>query len=652
MKVIWRLAAVLGLLSLGFVWVALTRTGPENYFPLTKSPASQRASLRSESFYIPLSTPADSRGHLLRVKAAAFLHLPPEEQELPPNGVKSMLASGTGHGVDGWDSGGDAIVAADEGLIVDPGEDSVVAAGGNAVVGAGADAGESKSEGDGMFPDALPMRRITVSQVPGDSARFGQARYGWELASVGVVERIVAHPPAAETGGAPPRHDYPSNTQVAQLDEMWVPPSDGDAAEVQLAQRSVIEGPTAQRDTVLSQPQPQHQTQGLSLDSVLLPPKGWDLGIVPEWWREAMATLTLFPAFDVEEKWDDNLFRVEHEIKSDRITLLTPSMDIRSEWVRHAIDLFGEITWGIHERYDAENYTDFRLQSEGRLDVLSDMKSVLTLSHLRNHEQRGSPDDPGINATAPIYFETFARLNTEFDSETLLIRNGLEAKRVNFRSSGETANDDRDRLEYTGTLRLGYHFYPGTTVFIEPQVNARNYLENIDYDGFRRDGAGWRLEAGATYDVSGVSFLELGAGYLKQWYYDRELNTVQGISFSGRLIWNITDVITLTGDLERAVRETTQLGTSGILESSARLRLDYGFLDDMLVKFETSFKDEDYDGIARDDKTFTLGTGISYMLGHCLVADATYDYTHRKANNVEDSNYTNNVFSIRIRLQQ
>ncbi|MBL6934974.1 MAG: outer membrane beta-barrel protein [Alphaproteobacteria bacterium] len=400
-----------------------------------------------------------------------------------------------------------------------------------------------------------------------------------------------------------------------------------------------------------SRGRPQYDPLGIDLDQILLPPEGWDFGLVPSALREAVGSFTLMPSIEVKRQWVRNIFRLETGVKSDRILVLTPAADLRSEWGRHSLNVHGDISWGIHDRQDGENYLDFNTTGDLKLDITGDLSTTFSVGHARSHEQRGSPDDLGPTAGGtPISFESFGRIGSEFDNDSILIRGSLEGKNYNFRSEGETNSDDRERMENTGILRLGYVFYPGTTFFVEGEGTIYNYYENIDSDGFMRDSWGWEGLAGITYDLSGVSFLELSAGYLRKWYKDTELNTINGIAFTGKLIWNPTDFMTLTGSLDRRVNETTTIGTSGILTTTATMAMDYEILDNLLYNLNGSFKNENFDTINRVDRLWTIGTDFRYLVGHNLVADVSYDYQEKNSKNL-NSSWFDHTYEVNLRFQ-
>ena len=149
-----------------------------------------------------------------------------------------------------------------------------------------------------------------------------------------------------------------------------------------------------------------------------------------------------------------------------------------------------------------------------------------------------------------------------------------------------------------------------------------------------------------------MTFVELGVGFVRQTFGDQlppvqQLGPTQGISFKGSLIWNPTDLMTITGNLRREIKETTIPGASSAFTSSFGLKLDYGLLEELLVSAAANLNLETFDGVDRTDKLLKFEFGAKYFIGPFFIADAKYTYQERFADDPGGS-FVNNGFILSL----
>ena len=130
--------------------------------------------------------------------------------------------------------------------------------------------------------------------------------------------------------------------------------------------------------------------------------------------------------------------------------------------------------------------------------------------------------------------------------------------------------------------------------------------------------------------------MELGLGYIKQDFGKQKpdvqkLGPTKGFSFKGSLIWNPTDLITITGNMRRTVNETTLAGASSALTSTFGLKADYGLFKELLLSAGSNLEIQSFDGIGQVDKLLKIDLGGKYFIGPYFIADAKYTYEERFA---------------------
>jgi len=365
----------------------------------------------------------------------------------------------------------------------------------------------------------------------------------------------------------------------------------------------------------------------------------------------ATGSFLIFPKFKMGVEHDDNIFRIEEDVRSDSILRFQPSVRVKSDWDNHALNFSAGANVGRFNENGSEDYEDYNFGTSGRVDLSERTRLGAGIAFSKAHTARSSPDDSGLGVPLTENVETTYNLNAAFKGERFSFRLVGKAEIIDFDDAGPINNDDQDRAEYEGRFRVGYEFVVGTTLFVEPRYNIVEYDDTFDDSGLQRSGGGYEVQGGFSWDISGVTFLELGAGFLQQKRDDTLLKTIDGVSFSGDFIWNATDMLTLTSRLSRSVEETTILDATGILTTEWGLAMDYDPLENLIFNLEGAFKNEKFEGVSREEDTIKFQFGAKYIPRPHFVAELKYSFAKRDSNEVGESFKDNRwVASLTLRL--
>ena len=367
----------------------------------------------------------------------------------------------------------------------------------------------------------------------------------------------------------------------------------------------------------------------------------------------------LFPKFVLETKFTDNLFSVDSNTTADAAFVYKPSFDLSSDWDNHSLKFLAKVEQVKYIDNIDENSLDYSFNISGRLDVLEKSNLSASLAFDKGHQGRGDPDDDvaGVFETELTEFTTSTiKLGGLYDEDVILLKLDVKADLIDYEDAGTTNNDDRDRIEVKTTARAGYQWVPGSTAFVEASYDLRQFDASVDDSGFNRSSRGFEILLGNTLDISAVTFVDLGVGFVRQTLDDpptpaQKLEPTQSLSFKGSLIWNPTDLMTITGKLRREIKETTIPGASSALVSSFGLKVDYGLLEELLLSAGANLNLETFDGIDRSDKLLKFVLGAKYFIGPFFIADAKYTYEERFADDSGGS-FVNNglIFAVTARF--
>jgi hypothetical protein len=370
-----------------------------------------------------------------------------------------------------------------------------------------------------------------------------------------------------------------------------------------------------------------------------------------------LASFLIFPGLDATVVATDNLFRSPDNEVSDQIFLLNPKITMRSDWDSHAFNLSAEATNATHVDNSSEDWLDYKVGADGRLDILDSGRVKGEIGFRQGHEARGSPDTTP-QAEPTVLQVLSGEVSGDYAVDVILLQLEFEVEDFDFDDStgcGATpslcTNGDRNRLQYLIRERTSYELVPGSAAFVEASYNVRDYDQTVDDNGLARSSDGYEVLLGGTLDISGVTFIEASAGYREQEFDDAALPTVSGFSFRGRVIWNPSDLLTTALFVRRLVKETTVDNASAAFASMAGLEADYEVFDNVILSGKTTYQLDDFEGIDRQDTLLSLELGGRYLINGNFFAGAGYQFDQRAADGADASGndeFTVNQFRVFI----
>jgi hypothetical protein len=366
----------------------------------------------------------------------------------------------------------------------------------------------------------------------------------------------------------------------------------------------------------------------------------------------------IYPSFGIDGTYNDNVFATKNDEDGDFITDLKPELSVASNWANHALNFGTGADIGRYATYSRLNYEDWFVNGDGRLDISRNSALFLGGGFSREHEDPGEPDSPADakNPTEYYLINGFSRYIHKFGKfrgigEATILR--LDYDKTNTVDGPSDSNTGRDRNVYAGGLQLGYELVPSYEAFVRAEGNSRRYDQRVDAGGEERNSQGYNAVVGVALDLGGVTFGELYAGYLEQFYEDSALNTVSAPTFGGTLTWNATTLTTLNARIARVVQETTEGGSSGILRTTGALSADHELLRNLILTAAFTVTNDDYEGIKRDDYFYVPGVNLRYLMNRNLYANIGYQFIHfdTDGRDTTDESYESNVFRIGLEAQ-
>jgi hypothetical protein len=304
------------------------------------------------------------------------------------------------------------------------------------------------------------------------------------------------------------------------------------------------------------------------------------------------------------------------------------------------------------------NYQDASVGADGRLDIQRNWNVYGGASWNRRHDEFGTPNTPtGLGLPVTIYnqttanvgyFQTFNRLNVRLDGRYdnyNFFNNGLGP------AQGVIPNSDRNRDEWREALRFGYEFSPGYEVWVRGSLNQRRYFQ-LDTSGLDRSSNGFDVVGGMIVDLSGITAVEIFAGYLQQTYVSGQFATISTPTFGLTGYWNPIRDLWVKPFIRRTVDDSAFTGSAAYLSTTGGLDVNYHVRPNVRVDAHADYAVADYSALSAGgsnqyDQYVTLRAGLMYLPTPNFFVGPVYQFITRSSNQF-NGDYNQNVVMLRL----
>lgn len=354
-------------------------------------------------------------------------------------------------------------------------------------------------------------------------------------------------------------------------------------------------------------------------------------------------TLMVYPKVQGDVGYDSNVLASEDGEVSDTFLRLIPSVDVESDWSRHAFRATAETTVTRFNDLTNENSQIWRLNSFGRVDVQRQTQLTGGADIARLVEPRTASNTPQSIAD-PIEYDsrsynagiahTFNRLRAtgRFDVRDYDYDDG--------RSIGGAIVDQDARDQTTTELltRIDYAVSPATAIFGRVIWNDRQFDSAGDVLTPNRDSQGLNAIVGANFELSNLVRGEFGVGYLQQEFDDPSYGEFSGLSASGRLEYFVSPLLTLGLVGDRSVGDSGIAGTAGFLNTTLQVTADYELRRNIIVSGRLGTAVEEFEDIDRENIRYFGTLRATYLMNRRIGITATYDFETRESKGVNAIN--------------
>ncbi|MBO9709904.1 MAG: outer membrane beta-barrel protein [Caulobacter sp.] len=361
---------------------------------------------------------------------------------------------------------------------------------------------------------------------------------------------------------------------------------------------------------------------------------------------------TLYPRLTVAAEFNDNIYAQATNEENDVIWRVKPEAALRSNWSRHALNLFGSASINRYSDFDTENTEEYTIGASGRIDLVRGSNISGALQYQKLTEPRTSPTAPPASATPIEYSLVTGNLTGVKEFNRVRLTGRLIDKDYNYDNSTTIGGafllqDDRDRNEFYYGGKVEYALSPDTALFFSALGNNKNY----DLATAGRDSDGYTFTVGANFELSQVIRGEIEGGYMKQ-SYDANYADVSGFSALAKVEWFPTQLTTVTFNGSRTIEESVAAGSQGYISNNVSAAIDHELLRNVLLSAQASYGKDVYQTIDRDDKRTGAGASVTYLLNRNVGLVLGYTYLKQKSQGTQPgSSFDDNKVTASVALQ-
>jgi len=375
-----------------------------------------------------------------------------------------------------------------------------------------------------------------------------------------------------------------------------------------------------------------------------------------------VGSFMLFPTMELDEAFNDNIYASSAATgrTGSFIQIVKPSVELRSDWSNHMLNFFARGGFGFYSADSTQNFQDFSVGANGRVDIQRNWNVYGGGSFSRGHEELGTPNTATGTFQPNIYNQLSA--NVGYFQQLGFFKVTLDGRLDNYNyqnnangpAQGVILNSDRNRTEFRESLRLGYEFIRGLELWARGSLNQRRYDSGVDSSGFDRNSTGWDGVVGLALDFGGITAIEVFGGYIEQDYADGRFQTVRVPTFGLTGYWRPLRELLVKPFVKRTVDDTALATASGYLSTAAGVDVDYNLRPNVKLSGHGDYSIADYqaasDSSNRYDQYVTLRASVLYYPTANFFVGPSYQLVHRSSNQF-NSDYDQNLIMLRLGAQ-
>ncbi len=364
----------------------------------------------------------------------------------------------------------------------------------------------------------------------------------------------------------------------------------------------------------------------------------------------AAGSFILYPTLTLGSFYDDNILLSETGAEQDTGFRARPGVVMVSDWERHRLRFLGDVNVVSFNSNSSENYTEWRLQSDGFIELNEDV--VL----------HGFANTMRQNVDRRLDFNVVRGERVEFDSVTygsrleyrpaeMPIRSYLEIEQqqLQYEDTLQTNYSDANATMSRAELQLGYAVTPDVVVYVEPSFTEEDFDDAVDSAGFNRDAYVMEFLTGVTVEEEELWFASIGIGASKIHQQDSSLQdeTTWALRMLG--VWTPTPHLSLEANLYRQLILVNRLNLFKATKTGGDMEVRYLLADNLELNGNLGLYHLAFEESNREDDNWWVGVGLDYIFTPNVRLAAEYEF-YKRSSSAAGESFDNNRAMVNVNL--
>lgn len=360
----------------------------------------------------------------------------------------------------------------------------------------------------------------------------------------------------------------------------------------------------------------------------------------------------LGPKLEISQEYNDNILANEHNEKSDFITSIRPSIEIKKSIRDHNFKFKAGAQIDHFAKYSSENIENYHAKFDGRLIAKRAWQIPFEISYETLHRERGE-DRSNSNTTAPIEYTRFKTMTGldynprgNFSASLQLVHAQERFDNGRDNAGNIVVRDDEDKDTLGADLRLQYKAMPSLKPFIGLSIERENYLNNefsgSGYNGRNPDNSthsaliGTKFEAGRMIDGQ----IAIGASHQKNDQPGED--DINALTVSARINWRPTKRLNINTSYLRDIDEDPSIA-SRVIRNDFMAGAEYLISPDLTLSLGGLYSLDKFEDRNRRDNIYALSTALDYAINRNIDIGAELRHKTRNSNQQGQSFDQNSV---------
>lgn len=311
--------------------------------------------------------------------------------------------------------------------------------------------------------------------------------------------------------------------------------------------------------------------------------------------------LEVSPRIEVDMEAIDNVFASEMNDRSDVTVSLQPAVSIRDRRSDRQLSLNARATV---ETYLNNSFSDrvlINTNGRARFGLNTRTRPFLGFNFRQNDTRRSDFIDL-TNTAQPVQLTSLGA-NGGIEQEFGALTTTLEGRYNNTSFNDEvvadvdtTSSSPSDFDILSARLRIAYSVNPSHQIYIESDINDRNYEADAsdptgNTDPFAdRTSDGFTVRAGTQLRLSEILRLDVSAGFLQQDFENEAFDSISSYSFDVGLFYSPSQLTRMRFSASRAIDDTVNPFFNGFLTTEFGIGVEHELLRNLIISTEGVYR--------------------------------------------------------------